>query len=184
MDLKKLSPANWFKNEQESKSVSTQDSQVHPITQMHQEMDRIFDQAFRNFGFPSSRMLSSEWPRLSSGLTSSNLESILRPNLDIKEDAEKFTVTVEMPGVDKSDVNVELNGHDLTIRGEKKQEEKKEDEGYHCIERSYGSFQRVLHLPESADPETLKASFENGVLSLSVSKQPEIQSSSRKIELN
>lgn len=178
MDLKKLSPANWFKNEQEEKSISSQTASYNPVTQMHQEMDRIFDQAFRGFGFPTSRLLSQRWPELGS-----DLAQVLRPNLDIKEGDDHFIVSVEMPGVEKSDVNIELNGHDLIISGEKKQEETKENEGYHCVERSYGSFRRLLHLPESADPETLKASFENGVLSLNVSKRIGEQNTGRKIEL-
>jgi HSP20 family protein len=90
------------------------------------------------------------------------------PALDVRENDQHYAVTVELPGVRREDVHVELEGGVLTIRGEKtsEREEKKEHRRY--TERSYGSFSRSFSLPPDADADRLDASFKDGVLSLTI----------------
>jgi HSP20 family protein len=91
-----------------------------------------------------------------------------------------------LPGVSEKDVDVSLSDDVLTIRREKKFERKddtKDDtENYHFVERSYGTFQRSLRLPYAVDPDQVQASFENGVLTVTLSKGKE-QERSRRIQV-
>lgn len=97
----------------------------------------------------------------------------LAPALDVHEDEKQYAISVELPGVKKEDVQVELQEGTLTIRGEKssEREEKKEQRRY--TERSYGSFSRSFRLPTDADAEHLDASFRDGVLTITLPKTEE-----------
>lgn len=168
MNIKKLAPWNWFQDEEKSAesgaSTSTElahSSPIFPISQLHREIDRLFDEAFR--GFPGVFQSRLEWPEETS--------LILSPNLDIKESEKDYLVTVEVPGVAKEDVDIRVDGNKLTIRGEKKQEKKEEKENYHCIERHYGSFERTLSLPQDADSEAINARFKDGVLTIDIKRK-------------
>lgn len=88
-----------------------------------------------------------------------------------------------MPGVEKQDVAVEVEGEALIIRGEKRQEDKKDEEQYHYVERSYGSFQRILAIPEDADAGGIDASFKDGVLRVTLPRKKEATASSKKVEV-
>lgn len=170
MELKKLAPWNWFKDEEESSGqsrnvpVSRTAPQLYtPIARFHDEIDRMFDNVFRNFGLPSLG--------LDSTLAGLGQNMMLRPNVDISATDKEYTVTVEVPGVDEKDVKLELVGDTLTIKGEKKQESEKKEKDFYRVERSYGSFQRVLTLPEDADQEGINAQFKNGVLSITLPRR-------------
>ena len=185
MDIKKLAPWNWFKNEEEKtgKPIPVQHGQtreqgypvVSPMYQLHQEIDRIFDHAFRGFGF--APLGGDRWfaPRLTDG--------ILKPTLDISATDKEYTVTVEVPGVDQKDVQLELVNDTLTIRGEKKQEKEEKEKNYYCVERSYGSFKRVLSLPEDADQDNLHATFKKGVLSIRMPRKALPTAAVKRIEI-
>ena len=84
--------------------------------------------------------------------------------MDIGANDKEYTITVEVPGVSEKDVQVEVSNNIMTIKGEKKQEKEEKDKDFYRIERSYGSFQRVLSLPEDADQTDIKATFKNGIL--------------------
>ena len=94
------------------------------------------------------------------------------PPLDIKESPDRFDITIELPGLEKSDVAVEVSGNDqLTISGEKKREKIIQDkEYYHLEERSYGKFVRRLKFPVGVDVNKVQAEFKDGVLKVSVPK--------------
>ena len=95
----------------------------------------------------------------------------LTPRVDISEDKANYYIHAELPGMTKDDVKVAVNeGGILTISGEKKHEEKKEDKNYYRIERRYGQFSRSFTLPEHVDDTNIDAKFENGVLNLSIPK--------------
>ena len=95
------------------------------------------------------------------------------PHVDIAEDAESITLRADLPGIDEKDVKLELSNNTLTIRGEKRQEHEEKDRDHYRIERSYGSFQRVLSLPEDADQSGTTAKFKNGVLTVKLPRRPE-----------
>lgn len=104
------------------------------------------------------------------------------PAVDIKEDDKCFTILADIPGVDPKDIEVKMENGVLSISGERRAEHEEEKEGYKRIERSYGSFQRRFTLPDSADPDSIKAKSKNGSLEVIVNKR-EPASHSRRITI-
>lgn len=98
-------------------------------------------------------------------------ESILRPKMDLHEDADRnvVTVTFELPGVKKDDVNIEVHDGHLTVSGTAKASEG-EGDGYSHRERESGKFSRTLRLPRGVKKEEISASMENGVLTVTFPK--------------
>lgn len=92
------------------------------------------------------------------------------PSLDVSETPEAIAVTAEVPGVEAGDLDVAIENGVLTIKGEKKFEEEKQDANYHRIERSYGAFHRAVKLPAPVDENAVQATFKNGVLTLTLPK--------------
>ncbi len=95
------------------------------------------------------------------------------PAVDIHDTGEGFVVTADLPGVKKEDIVIDLKDGTLTIKGEKKFEEKVPKENYIRIERSYGRFVRSFSLPNNVDAEKIKATFNNGILDLQIPKKEE-----------
>jgi len=186
MDIKKLAPWNWFKKEEEDagKTVpvmpgASQERGAHPIagplSQLHEEIDRFFNNTFRGFGMTPSGFGSP----LASGLA----EGLLKPTVDISATEKEYKITVEVPGVDEKDVKLELLNDTLTISGEKKQEKEEKGKNYYCMERSYGTFQRTLSLPEDAEQEKIQASFKRGILNIQIPRKPVAESHVKRIEI-
>jgi HSP20 family protein len=164
--LRKLLP--WKKNENEA--AMQEYSGGHPLERMRDQMNRMFDEFFRD---PFAG-LDLDWPRpLSTGSIS--------PQVDIEDKGKELKVSVELPGMDQEDVEVSLTDDALTIRGEKKTEETKEDDGYYLSERSYGSFHRVIPLPVEIESGKVKAKFKKGVLTIKLPKSENAKEKSRKI---
>jgi HSP20 family protein len=92
------------------------------------------------------------------------------PSCDVKETDNSYIIHAELPGVQKEDIKLELQDGILTISGEKKHEKKEENEKWHRVERSYGSFQRSMAVPEGVTEENIKATFDNGVLQVEFPK--------------
>jgi HSP20 family protein len=176
VELKKLAPWNWFRNE-ESEGAASQVARPlaryadNPLLQIHREVDRLFDNMLRGSGIPN----------LFAG--PDTLSGWLRPSVDIAANDKQYTITVEVPGVEESDVALELIEDSLVIRGEKKQERERKDEEFYNVERSYGSFRRVLSLPGDADPEGIDARFRNGVLTITLPRKAQARSAGRRIEI-
>lgn len=96
------------------------------------------------------------------------------PRADVVEKDDHYEVSVELPGVEKDAVKVSVENTVLTVSGENKSEHKDEGDSYRRLERRYGAFSRSFELPEGVDAEKIGATFNNGVLKLSVPKAPEI----------
>ena len=92
------------------------------------------------------------------------------PAMDLVEEGEHYVLRADLPGVEETDVNVELEDNVLTISGERRSKSEERREGYYRIERASGSFSRSLTLPEGIDPDSVKASFDKGVLEVSIPK--------------
>jgi HSP20 family protein len=101
----------------------------------------------------------------------STRRGVFAPPVDIYEDKDAFHLKVELPGMTSNDVHVSVENGVLTVRGERKLEKENERDGYHRIERSYGSFARSFTLPKTVDGEHLEAEMRDGVLSLRLPKQ-------------
>ena len=95
----------------------------------------------------------------------------LSPAVDLTEDDKGYRVSIELPGVKREDVTVELHEDVLTIRGEKKSEREEKKDRSHWIERTYGSFSRSFTLPATAIADELKATFKDGVLTVEIPKK-------------
>jgi HSP20 family protein len=186
MNMSKLAPWNWFKKEEEHEGSSVPSKrddqavpvrQTHPLSQIHNEIDRLFDDAFRDFGFPSLR---TGRRRLFPSLTRTDW---LKPTLDLAATDQEYTVSVELPGVETNEVKLELVNDTLRVSGEKRQEKEEKEKDFYRMERSYGSFQRVLSLPEDADQENIKAVFKNGVMTITLPRKSLPQSAVKQIDV-
>jgi HSP20 family protein len=185
MDIKKWVPWNWFKKEEEDAGkmvpVKRENAKeqggvpAHPLQQFHHEIDRLFDQAFRGFGLSPFGFDQPLFPRLADG--------ILKPTLDLGATDKEYTITVEIPGVDEKDIKLEIINDTLTISGEKKQEKEEKEKNYYRMERSYGSFQRMLSLPEDADQDKVNATFKRGVLTVTMPRKALPKSDVKQIEV-
>lgn len=92
------------------------------------------------------------------------------PKIDVQQKGDDVVVHAELPGVKPQDVDVEVTDGVLTVKGERKAEEQRENEGWLIRESSYGSFERSMVLPEGVDPASISADFADGVLVLRVPK--------------
>ncbi len=130
-------------------------------------MTRLFDESFNHFLSPvaSAEELGGKWV----------------PPVDIRETDDELTLLAEVPGLGKDDVNVTLENNVLTLSGERRFEKDADKEGYHRIERSYGNFTRSFTLPANVQTDQVKASFEQGVLSITLPKREEAKP--RKIDI-
>ena len=97
------------------------------------------------------------------------------PHVDVREEAERFVVAADLPGVEGKDIEVTADKGVLTIRGERNSESKSSADGFERVERATGTFLRRFSLPESADAEAIKARHVNGVLEVSIPKRPQEQ---------
>ncbi|MFT5691360.1 MAG: HSP20 family protein [Oceanicoccus sp.] len=179
MHLQNLSPWNWFKKEHETDNAAApvqykEAESRMPVSRIHEEIDKAFDSVSRGMVTP---MLRSLWPR-------SGQSAMFIPQLDIKESNDKYDINIEVAGVDRKDINIELQGDKLIISGEKTQKEEKNEQNYHCVERHYGFFRRTLLLPQDADSENIKASCEDGVLAVEIKKDPSAKLTGKRIEIS
>ena len=97
------------------------------------------------------------------------------PAVDILETKDAILVKAELPGVKSEDVHVNVENNVLTVSGERRLEHEDEKDGYHRVERWYGSFQRSFALPRSVDSETIEAKLDAGVLTVRIPKKAEVQ---------
>ena len=139
-----------------------------PLLDLHREMNRLFDDVFGvNAGSGGSGMAAYA----------------SAPRLDMHESEQELTVEAELPGVDRADLDVRLDGDVLTISGEKRSRRDDKQQNAHLSECSYGRFQRSVQLPFRPEGDDVQAEFEGGVLKLRVPKRPEAMQGSRRIEV-
>lgn len=112
-----------------------------PFNRLQREVNRVFDEVFR--GFPLGRFA---------------------PDLDVHETEQGLEVTAELPGMASDDIDLHIEADLLTLSGEKKQHQQRDQAGRHMIERSFGRFQRSFRLPFTPDPALVQARFDRGVL--------------------
>ena len=137
----------------------------HTMQQLQREMSSMFNRRLTDEE-ENLPVMASDWA----------------PAVDIKEEDKQFLIQADIPGVEPENIEVHMEDGILTISGERKAEHKEEKEGYKRIERSYGKFMRRFTLPETADPENIKAKSKNGSLEIRVAKR-EIPTLSRRIPI-
>jgi len=104
------------------------------------------------------------------------------PAVDIYEDAKKIVLKLEVPGIEEKDLDIRVENHTLTVKGERKFEAEEKEQNFHRIERRYGSFYRAFTLPSTVDTESVQASYNAGVLKLELAKKAEAQP--KRIKIN
>lgn len=124
------------------------------LTQMREEMDRLFGQFLRRGEGEEATWGQGLWA----------------PPVDIYETDDAFMLKAELPGFTKDDVNIEVHENRLIIRGERKRETEAKEDQYHRLERAYGRFERAFWLPTTVDAEHIQASFKNGILEMRLPK--------------
>ena len=97
------------------------------------------------------------------------------PSVDVREEENRFVVQVDLPGVDSKDIEITAEKGVLTIKGERRSEQKKSEHGYERVERVAGTFLRRFTLPETAQADNITAKQANGVLEVSIPKQAKAQ---------
>jgi len=95
------------------------------------------------------------------------------PSIDISETDKQFIVDVEVPGINKKDIELNLENNMLTISGERSFNKEEEGKQYHRVESHYGTFNRSFRLPENVDSDSIKATYNNGILNITVDKSEE-----------
>jgi HSP20 family protein len=137
----------------------------NPVLSLHREMNRLFDDIFRDFGASSSGAGRIAWP-----------------SVDVEESEKEYRVTAELPGLDERDVEVLFQNGVLIIRGEKKPE--KEGGNRILIERYYGRFERQIALDREIDESAIRAVFRNGVLTVTIPLSTQALERTKRIPIN
>jgi len=191
MNLEKLKPWNWFKHEENGTGkghqipVSRSEAENLPLAgpgslmSLHRDMDRWFDDAFKSFGMPS--LASNLEPR---GLPGAQLANFYRPQIDVSGDANCYEINLDVPGLTESDLSLEVKDDVLTIKGQKEERSEDKDKHYYRVERSYGSFQRTLVLPDDAISDEIIANLDKGVLRLEIPRRETANQEVKRISIN
>ena len=132
---------------------------------LHREIDQLFGDTFAGTGNGSS---TATW----------------LPSVDVHEEAERYTVHADLPGVDAKDIQVTADKGVLTIRGARRLEAHENRKGFERLERITGDFLRQFSLPENARAEDIRARHSNGVLEVVIPKQPAVEPRRVNVELN
>lgn len=163
LSASKFAPRKWFRHSARLADESRFDQRYDiPLASLQQGQDRWFDNTFRFLGWPLVEQSADTFAG------DDNL--MLMPSVDIHQGDKAYRISVEVPGVEKSDLKLEVDGHQLVVSGEKFQQSSDGDEGdkAHRVERRYGQFRRALSLPDDALVEDISAHFRNGVLAVTV----------------
>lgn len=139
-----------------------------PLAELHKQMDELFDGWARSVRVP---------------VADRHETGILRPTIDVSETDDAFRIIAELPGVEDKDIDVTVSDDRLTIKAEKRKESEQEDEHFHRVERSYGTFERTMALPRGVDTENVDAEMKNGTLAITVPKTQNMKEHTRKVEV-
>lgn len=105
------------------------------------------------------------------------------PVVNTREGDDAYFVEVELPGVKKEDISIDVNEDILTISGERKIKEEQKDENFYKVESQYGKFERSFNLPEDVDTDNIEATSNNGVLEIKIPKNQKVEKKPKKIEI-
>lgn len=191
MNLQKLNPWNWFKHEEshdpyentipvKKKDYAHSMSNRNAFLELHSAIDKLFEQTFQNFGFPP---LLKDDHRDARSMNPFKRSSLFVPDLNISSDEKEYVITLEMAGMEQKDLEIELTERRLSIKGNKQEEAESKEKDFYRIERKFGSFQRVLALPEDAVGENIKAHMKNGLLTLKIPRAENQVTPSKKITI-
>jgi HSP20 family protein len=160
MDVKSIVP--WRRNRGD---LTKQESlgNFPEVFGLHRQVNRLFDDFFRDFDGPLPRTFATSWPAL-----------------EVQDGEKEIKIVAELPGLEEKDIDLSLRDGILTIKGEKT----RKMDGAVYSERWHGQFSRAIELSPDIDPDKIKASFDKGVLTITVEKQPNPKAETKKITIN
>lgn len=147
-----------------------------PLSSLRQEIDRLFDD-FDPWSWPA--MARDRWPSAMRMLS----EMPPVPAMDLVESDGHYEVSAELPGLDPENIDITVAAGTLRIKGEKREESDRKEKDHHVSERRYGSFQRVMRLPEDADADAIEATCAKGVLTVRIPKSAAAKADEKKISV-
>jgi HSP20 family protein len=165
MNIRDLIPWSRGGREVQVRQEGAQD----PMLALQSDIDRVFGDFWRRFGLPIP------------GIGGDGVAGGLSARVDVRETDREVEVVAELPGLDETDVDVSVVEGMLTIRGQKRSEREEDKEGYVLRERSFGRIERMVPLPAGIDLDSAKATFKNGVLTVTIAKTPEAQAAVKRI---
>lgn len=142
-------------------------------TDPFRDLFALQDQLFRTFGSAYGREREEE-----------PMMTTWSPLVDVFEDKDGITLKVELPEVDSKDVEIQVEGNTLTLKGERKLENEENREGYRRVERTYGAFSRTFTLPNTLDVEHIRAESKDGVLRIMLPKKAETKPRQIKVDVS
>ncbi len=128
---------------------------------------------FRDFSTLQDRINRVFRESYSEGQDQSLATSSFAPAVDVYEDEHNVALKIEVPGIDEKDIDVRIENNTLTVHGERKIEKEEKEENYRRVERQYGSFTRTFTLPTTVDSEKVSATYDKGVLKITLPKKAE-----------
>jgi HSP20 family protein len=140
---------------------------LRELATMQERMNKLFEDTLK----PSARG--------EDGLSVANWA----PAVDIYETDKEIVLKAELPEMQEKDISIKVEDNVLSVSGERKMEKEVKEENYHRIERSYGSFSRSFTLPQTVDRDTIKASYKDGVLKVTLPKKEEVKPKQIKIDV-
>jgi HSP20 family protein len=123
------------------------------------QLDRVFDRFFYPSPFRASASPQWQW----------------RPSVDVHESDTAYVIEADLPGMEKKDISVDVDGSVLKLKGERSSEKEVKEDSFYRRERSFGTFQRAFSLPDHVDPESIRADFKDGVLKIEVPKPEKLK---------
>lgn len=133
-----------------SPAWNAQEDPFESMWGLFSDMDRMHQRMFRDRG----------------------MDAAFSPRMDVTETPEKYTVSIDLPGMQKDRIDIKTSDGYLTISGERKEENEVENQEYHRMERSYGYFERSIPIPEDVRDNGIAARYEKGVLIIDMERQP------------
>jgi HSP20 family protein len=162
------------------KEVATKSEPAKTPSLLGGDIDRLFDEFARGMMVSPFYRRALDWDPFR---RIEKVTGLLMPDVDVTETDSELCIMAELPGMEEKDVEIELSGSQLTVRGEKKEEREETKKDYHVSERRYGSFRRTLQVPDTIDAEKISAEMKNGVLTVVLPKTEEAKSKARKISV-
>lgn len=141
----------------------------HPLLSLQREIERMFEDLRRGLDLPVLGLAG---------------EGMISPRIDVTESEEALVVTAELPGLEEKDIEVSLNEDVLVLKGEKKADREEKRAGYVYAERSFGAFERRIPMAFGVLADKVTAAFKNGVLTVTLPKNPEAVTHVRHIPVN
>lgn len=150
-----------------------------PFETLRREVDQLFEDFDRGFWrFPFRRSAFALEPFWRSELTWGGTLAV-----DVTESDKAYEITADLPGMAEKDIEVKLANGSLIIKGEKEEEKEEKEKDYHLHERRFGSFERRFQVPEGVEADKVEASFQNGVLTVTLPKTAQAQKAKKKIDV-